>query len=313
MFKPMFVVVAALSILQLTACNGQQGANNKESSMQSTLISTQSSEEKGTRVVKTPNGDVEVPTNPKRVIALYTNIGDMLALGVQPIAAVEYNINHPNYSEKMKGVFTLSNFEPETLMIQEPDLLLLTPDVDSEKMSKIAPTVVIPYINMTLDERVTLVGDVLNKQEEAKQILTDFHKKVEESKTALKQAGIMNKTISIFSPSDSGFLVYGDRWGYGGGVLYSELGFRAPEIVEKEIIGGDQWRDVSLEVLNEYAGDYIIFLGDLTSLKNNSVWESIPAVKEGRVIQFEFNSFIDSDITSSFVQLSLLTEALLNN
>lgn len=308
------VVAVVLSLLLLlTACSGQQ-ENTKAESTQPLSISSKAQGEEETRIVHTPNnGDVEVPANPKRVIGLYTSIGDMLSLGVQPIAAVEYNINHPSYSEKMKGVSVLTSYEPESLMEHEPDLFLLTPDVDADELSKIAPVVSISYTEMTMDERVTLVGEILNKQEEAKQVLADFHEKADEAKSQLKQAGILDKTISIFNPTDSGFWVYGDKWGYGGGILYDALGFRAPELVEKDIIGGEQWRDVSLEVLKDYAGDYILFLGDLNSLKGDPIWESIPAVQQGRVIQFDPILFLDSDILSSFEQMKIITEALLNN
>jgi len=45
-------------------------------------------EENAVRKVSTVRGDVEVPANPKRVIATY-GMGDVLALGVKPVATYD--------------------------------------------------------------------------------------------------------------------------------------------------------------------------------------------------------------------------------
>ncbi len=89
------------------------------------------------------------------------------------------------------------------------------------------------------------------------------------------------------------------------------MGFKAPEIIQNEIIGKDQYRDVSLEVINEYAGDYIIFSGELNELEDNPVWQSIPAVQANHIIPIDYTLFYDIDIYSSGIQLEYLLEKLL--
>lgn len=48
----------------------------------------------------------------------------------------------------------------------------------------------------------------------------------------------MDKTFSIFEGNDNGGAwAYGDKWGRGGDLIYSHMEFKAPEIIQNEIIG----------------------------------------------------------------------------
>ena len=84
------------------------------------------------------------------------------------------------------------------------------------------------------------------------------------------------------------------------------------EIVENEIIAKEQYRDISMEVIQDYAGDYLILSGEIHKLNGNTIWESLPAVKNGRIIPIDFTLFYDIDIYSSCVQLDYLLDAMLN-
>ena len=124
----------------------------------------------------------------------------------------------------------------------------------------------------------------------------------------------MDKKFSIFESSPNGGVwVYGDKWGRGGDLIYSQLGFKAPDVIQNEVIGKDQHREISLETIKNYAGDYIIFSGEIGELANNPVWKSIPAVKEGHVIPIDFTLFYDIDIYSSNAQLDYIMDKLLES
>jgi len=71
--------------------------------------------------------------------------------------------------------------------------------------------------------------------------------------------------------------------------------------------------DVSYEVLPHYAGDYVFrsaFEG-MRDLSDNPVWNNIPAVKEGRLIDMSFGLFFYNDIYSLDKQLDFVVESLL--
>lgn len=293
-------------MLLFAACAPAAQSGTSSSSAGASSASTAA---EGTKIVSTVKGDVEVPLNPQRVISTY-GMGDVLALGVMPVAT--YDVAGTAYAEKVASLPVWSAFEAEEILSYEPDLILVVNDDQYDEVSKIAPTVMVPFTQMTMRERVTFLGEVLGKEAEAEKALADFEEKIASSKQQLEEKGIMDKTFSLFEHSSSGGVwVYGDKWGRGGDLLYSHMGFLAPEVVQNEIIGKDQYRDVSLEAMGDYAGDYIVFCGELNDLEGNPVWESIPAVKAGHIIPIDLSLFYDIDIFSSNVQLDYLMEHLI--
>uniref|UniRef100_UPI0006D2507B ABC transporter substrate-binding protein n=1 Tax=Clostridium sp. NkU-1 TaxID=1095009 RepID=UPI0006D2507B len=263
-----------------------------------------------TRVIKTVHGEVEVPADPQRVIVTYC-MGDVLALGLKPVAT--YDAGGKAYEKEVEGLPVWDKFEAEEILSYDPDLILVVNQEQYDIASKIAPTVWLPFTELSLEERVRFLGEVLNRQDEAEKALENFEQKLKEAKEELAEKQIMDKTVSIFGTDANGSIwVFGDKWGRGGDLIYSHLGFKAPEIVQNEIIAKDQYRDVSMEVIQDYAGDYLILSGDTEELNGNTIWESLPAVKNGRTIPIDFTLFYDIDIYSSSVQLDYLLEAMLN-
>ena len=262
-----------------------------------------------TRVIKTVHGETEVPADPQRVIATYC-IGDVLTLGVKPVAT--YDVTGTAYEKEVAGLPVWDKFEAEEILSYDPDLIIVVNQEQYDAASKIAPTVLLPFTEISLEERVRFLGDVLNRQEEAEKALKNFEQKIKEAKEELAEKQVMDKTVSIFGKDANGSIwVFGDKWGRGGDLIYSQLGFKAPEIVQNEIIAKDQYRAVSMEVIRDYAGDYLILSGDIDELNGNTIWESLPAVKSGRTIPIDFTLFYDIDIYSSSVQLDYLLDAML--
>ena len=261
------------------------------------------------RVIKTAQGNVEIPANPQRVIVTYC-VGDALALGVTPVAT--YDASGAAYAEELEDVPVWEKFEAEELIAYEPDLLIVVNQEQYDIASKIAPTILLPFKEQSMEERVRFMGDALNRQEEAESALKEFSQRLEEVKATLAETKIMEKTFSVIDgDGNGGVFIYGDKYGRGADLLYNHLGLHAPEIVEREIIQGEQYREVSMEVIDDYIGDYIIIAWGLEELEGNKIWESLPAVKDGNVIPVDFNLFFYNDIYSSNVQLDYLKDALM--
>ncbi|WP_099204495.1 AraC family transcriptional regulator [Scatolibacter rhodanostii] len=316
LLKNKAVLASAMSlVLMLSACAPAANTNNSEStpsssvSSQASEIASEAPDSSETRTISTIKGDVEVPANPQRVIATY-GMGDVIALGITPVAT--YDAAGSAYAEKVASLPVWNEFESEEIMSYEPDLILVISDKEYDEASKIAPTVFVPFTELSMDERIAFLGEILNKEDEAKKLLADFNEKITSSKKQLEEKGILSKTFSIFESSSNGSIwVFGDKWGRGGDLVYSHLGLSAPKVIEDEIIAADQYRELSMEVVGDYAGDYIIFSGELGDLETNPVWNSIPAVEAGHIIPIDFTLFYDIDIYSSNVQLDYLMDALM--
>ncbi len=302
------LTVMSLSLL-ISGCSKTSTTDAGSQSLRSS-VEVESSQTGGERTIQTSFGDVKVPETPKRVIATY-GMGDLIALGVKPVAT--YQTSGTAYEKEVADLPVWNQFEAEEIMAFDPDLILVVNQEQYDEVSKIAPTILIPFTQLSMDERVTYLGEILNKQEEAKKALADFKEKIAKAKETLNQRGITSQNFSIFEASSNGGIwVYGDKWGRGGDLLYSQLGLNAPDIIQKEIIAKDQYRELSMESVQDYAGDYIIFSGELGSLLDNPVWNSIPAVKASNVIPINEELFYDIDLYSSGVQLDYLIKALID-
>ncbi|RKD30652.1 ABC transporter substrate-binding protein [Lacrimispora algidixylanolytica] len=304
------VSLTLMSLALLISGCSKTSTNDAINQSLSTSVEAESDQKGGDRTIQTSMGDVKVPAEPKRVIATY-GMGDLLALGVIPVAT--YQADGTAYEKEVADLPVWNQFEAEEIMAFDPDLILVVNQEQYDEVSKIAPTILIPFTQLSMDERVTYLGEILNKEEEAKKALVDFKEKIAKAKETLNQKGIDSQTFSIFDSGSSGSIwVYGDKWGRGGDLLYSQLGLKAPDIIQKEIIAKEQYRELSMESVQDYAGDYIIFSGELGNLADNPVWNSIPAVKAGHVIQIDHNLFYDIDLYSSEVQLNYLMKALID-
>jgi iron complex transport system substrate-binding protein len=311
------MLATALSmLLLLTACGTKIPENNNTATIASPSVTseavdtTESTET--TRIITTVKGDVEVPANPQRVIVHYL-IGDASSLGIVPVG-VSQVLPGAVFEESIKEATDLGSwdFELESVMALEPDLIISVNEGQYEDLSKIAPTVYVPYGTMTTEERITFLGEVLNRQEEAKQALTDYQTKVEAGRTKLKEAGLDNVSVTILQARDDGNSVAGSKHALGV-IAYNELGLLPTETVQKEIIDKDEyWAAPSMEVLADYCGDYIIHLGEVPeAISSNEVWKSIPAVKDGRVVVADTALTYYTDILSSSTLVDTLVDSLI--
>lgn len=303
--KASMMLTAMLGLtLLLSACGGgatstDAGASAQPSPAQSATVQPSGLPEAATRIIHTELGDVEVPANPQRV-ACYTWTGDLLSIGVVPVASDLVN------NGSVKNLLSESSYwhpritsSEETLMAANPDLIIVRSEEEYNTFGKIAPTIVVPY-ETSIEDRMKLFGEVFNKEEEAQEAVDAFYAKVEQYKEDFKSAGIYGKSIALMRPTEDGVFVYGDDWGFGAQLLYTMLDFKIPDTVQTEIIDtGEGVRQVSWEVAATYLeADYIemIFLSEdkeaeRTYIKENKVWNTIDAVKNEKLIEFSVNMY----------------------
>ncbi|OKP87925.1 hypothetical protein A3842_05885 [Paenibacillus sp. P3E] len=327
--KPSLLLTLLLCFtLVLSACSSGTGSSSASgthapvtspsASAGATAATESPAADAQTRTISTVKGDIEVPANPQRVVVLYL-LGDVLALGVKPIGVSDV-YEGAAFEAELKDVQKLGSWfeaSPEVILSLNPDLIIVPSEDTYEALHDIAPTVVVPFETMTAEERVSFIGQVLGKEEEGKKLFEGFHANVEESKQKLQEAGILDHTISIMEGGNdrSMAVVTRKQFGRGSQVIYEYLGMKAPEMVQQKIdsaTGGDG-EPVSFEVLAKYSGDYIFrssYKG-MADLTQDPIWNSIPAVKDGRLLEIDFGLSYYSDIYSLNAQLDYIVESLL--
>ncbi|WP_339311830.1 ABC transporter substrate-binding protein [Paenibacillus sp. FSL k6-2145] len=292
----MFLVL----VIGIIGCSSQadETRENKPSSPVSTEEQTTDSAAE-TQIISFVNGDVEIPTNPQRIVT-QGYLADFLALGVKPVGAPDYELESPYVLDLIEGVADIGRIDGgsvEKILSLEPDLIVTVGGDEklNEQYRKIAPTLIIPYGTYdNVHEEITAFGEILNKQKEAADWLSQFEVKVKSAKDSIQGLVKEGTTFSNFSLFGEDWYINGDGVNRGGQAIYQQLGLKAPDIVQKELI--DQDKDtvtVSEEKLADYAGDYIFLdLSNGGSLDETSpVWSSLDAVKNNRVFKLDGERF----------------------
>lgn len=316
------VVAAALSLmLLLSACSNTPANTSGKNSIPTSAVTTQTSEmeaaepvEEGTRTISTAMGDVEVPVNPKRVVIIFVQ-GDLLALGITPVAT-SFNTGAVFEKETQEiNVIDAFSINEEEIMALDPDLILWNTEDEStyQSLSRIAPTIACDYFGMNYQERLRFLGEIFNRSEKAEELIHAFESKIENAKQKLADEGLSDKSVLCIEKRED---VLAASWlGRGAPLMYDLLGFNAPEKIQEAMKDSKNAHVgrvmLSYEVINEYAGDYILVNGSLDDFGDNNVWKSLPAVKENRVISAPSNMFWFNDTISMNAQIDLILGSIL--
>lgn len=292
------LLLSLASLLLLAACGSSTDKDGNATE-----------ENNGTRLFSTINGDIEIPTHPKRIVT-QGFLPYFIQFGVKPVGAPSWEIEYPHLAGKTDGIVDIGVIDAgavESILSLKPDLIVTVAQEMYEQLSKIAPTIVIPYDavgDVYADTR--LFGSLLGKEEEAEQWLVEFDKKVAESRDKLQAAVKDGETFSLIGAFDKTYYIYGDGIYRGGQAMYKHLGLQPPAIIQQQLMDADKdLIEVSLEVIPDYAGDHI-FLDVSNGSKfdeSEAVWQSIDAVKNGRVYRLNTDIFWPYDPMAVYMQL----------
>jgi len=274
-------------------------------------------EEKSTamKTVQTDKGEVEIPENPKRIISDYY-LGEFLAVGVKQIIVSPYALNNPYLKDDIEGIEPMNITSSETTLEQfsaaKPDLIVTITEADYEKYSKIAPTVYIQDGKRSDDETFEYIASLVGKEKEAKDYIEQFLQKAEEHKQEIQDI-VKDQTVSIVEVWPQQIYTMGSHFARGGRILYDLWDLKAPEKIQKEMVDGDkQYEVVSLEALPEYAGDFVLYGvldgTDPAFVTSSNLWNSLPAVKNGKTLPYEQVSFMHRDPITQSKQLEIFID-----
>ncbi|MFH6645026.1 ABC transporter substrate-binding protein [Streptococcus suis] len=261
----------------------------------------------------------DIPKNPKKVVNFaYSYTGYLLQLGIDVSSySLDLEKNSPAFGDKLKDVPQLTTADTEAIAAQKPDVILVFAGDDNlETLKEIAPVIEITYGKSDYLKMLTDVGQIFGKEKEAQAWLDQWDKKVATAKEELKGLIDTSSTFTVMDFFDKNIFLYGNNFGRGGELVYRALGFAAPAKVQEDIISKEGWFGVSQEALPEYVGDYVLVnVNDKTkeaaaSLKESDIWKNLPAVKNGHVIEIDYNLFYFSDPMSLDLQIDAFVSAI---
>ena len=249
-------------------------------------------------------GEVEIPANPKRIVDLSGNSDILSILGYKVVGtansdAYDYT-KFPSYLEetlsgaKILGYSMQDTMDVEAVMNLNPDLIVISTVQEKmyDALSEIAPTVMIQLEALNWKDDVRALGKVFGKEDVANEWIANYEAKAKEAGDKIKAKYGDDTTYLSFLASGGQFFVF-DGAGFGD-VLYKDLGLAKPE-------GMPEQTDISLPVVT-YEGlaaikaDYIFAIAtdeDLAQLEANSIWNNLPAVKNGNVVILESSPYFN--------------------
>lgn len=249
-------------------------------------------------------GEVEIPANPQRIVDLSGNSDILSILGYKVVGtansdAYDYT-KFPSYLEetlsgaKILGYSMQDTMDVEAVMNLNPDLIVISTVQEKmyDALSKIAPTVMIQLEALNWKDDVRALGKVFDKEDVANEWIANYESKAKEAGDKIKAKYGDDTTYLSFLASGGQFFVF-DGAGFGD-VLYKDMGLAKPE-------GMPEQTDISLPVVT-YEGlaaikaDYIFAIAtdeDLAQLEANSIWNNLPAVKNGNVVILESSPYFN--------------------
>lgn len=249
-------------------------------------------------------GEVEIPANPQRIVDLSGNSDILSILGYKVVGtansdAYDYT-KFPSYLEetlsgaKILGYSMQDTMDVEAVMNLNPDLIVISTVQEKmyDQLSEIAPTVMIQLEALNWKDDVRALGKVFGKEDVANEWIANYEAKAKEAGDKIKAEYGEDTTYLSFLASGGQFFVF-DGAGFGD-VLYKDMGLAKPE-------GMPEQTDISLPVVT-YEGlaaikaDYIFAIAtdeDLAQLEANSIWNNLPAVKNGNVVILESSPYFN--------------------
>ncbi|WP_020006696.1 iron-siderophore ABC transporter substrate-binding protein [Salinicoccus albus] len=296
LFSKLFT--AAIAMIMLTACSSGENEGAEESAGNSSA-----------NTVDTKFGEVDVPEEPQRVVALgWGDAETALALGVEPVGASDWldfggdgvgPWMEDSYEESPEIIGTM---EPdyEQIAALQPDLILDTKSSGDEerydRLSDIATTVGVPegadnYLT-SMEDQVQMIATALHREDEGEALLQEVDTAFEQAAEENPQFEGQTITVAAYDANGFGAYVEGDsRIDF-----VRRLGFETKD--EIEALAEDSFyvslSDEQLELLDADLTVVLPIGVDRSQITDNQLYQQIPSVADGRSV------VLDSDLSNAF-------------
>lgn len=327
--KHFFAIIILVVLMAVLSACSSRGAGNEANAPSPTAAEENQTpeaaqgahEESLTKIVNAPLGDVEIPQNPQRIVT-DGYLPELLVLGLKPVGSTGFELENKVIQDQIEGIQSTGERSLEVILSLEPDLIVtwVSDMAILEQYQKIAPTLSVPYGYFnSIYETIGFLGDALNKKAEGEEWLAGLDQTAAEARAELEGIIEPESTFALMGVFvvDRGFYIYGDGGYRGGEAIYTHLKLTPPRKQQEEMIGKEQYRQISYEVVDEYAGDYIfIDQGAMISEvwgNNEGVWKSLDAVKNNRVMPLDPDLFWGNDPISLKLQIKEIVRMLKEN
>ncbi|WP_071189191.1 iron-siderophore ABC transporter substrate-binding protein [Trichormus sp. NMC-1] len=302
-------ILTAISLLIVTACYSGFYQNTGEIKPKPSALAAEC------RLVKHELGESCVPIQPQRIIVTEQLVLEVvLALGIKPIAAPEptFVANKANFlGNKIAGINYIgkeNQLNIEAIVRLKPDLIIGLYGINPQTyklFSQIAPTVQVKYSQSGWKDSLQQMGDILNKSDVAKKLLTQYQEKLTNIRSLLgDKVEKIKVSVSRFHGQVQ-LPEFRSQYSFPGSIL-AELGISMP-VHQRQLIKSpdDNLVILSLERIDLLDADVLFVAVDpgakelFEKYQNSQLWQTLNVVKNQQVYSVDSSYWIFGNILSA--------------
>lgn len=277
----------------VSGCQGRQEASSSDKTI----------------TVRDAKGEVEIPAEPKRIVDLSGN-SDILSLLGYPVAgtansdAYDYTqlptyLKEPLQGAKILGYSMQDTMDIEGILELHPDLIIISGVQEKmyEQLKKIAPTLMVELAQTDWRQDVNTFARMMQQEDRAASWLKSYDEKAKKAGAAVRKANGEDTTYLALLASGGQLFVF-DAAGIGS-VLYEDMGLKKPANMPRQ--DSISLPVISYEGLADLDADHLIVVGtdaDMKALKKNSIYKSMQAVKNNRVLELPSSPYFNIGYSS---------------
>lgn len=277
----------------VSGCQGRQEASSSDKTI----------------TVRDAKGEVEIPAEPKRIVDLSGN-SDILSLlgysvaGTANSDAYDYTqlptyLQEPLQGAKILGYSMQDTMDIEGILELHPDLIIISGVQEKmyEQLKKIAPTLMVELAQTDWRQDVNTFARMMQQEDRAASWLKSYDEKAKKAGAAVRKANGEDTTCLALLASGGQLFVF-DAAGIGS-VLYEDMGLKKPANMPRQ--DSISLPVISYEGLADLDADHLIVVGtdaDMKALKKNSIYKSMQAVKNNRVLELPSSPYFNIGYSS---------------
>lgn len=277
----------------VSGCQGRQEASSSDKTI----------------TVRDAKGEVEIPAEPKRIVDLSGN-SDILSLlgysvaGTANSDAYDYTqlptyLQEPLQGAKILGYSMQDTMDIEGILELHPDLIIISGVQEKmyEQLKKIAPTLMVELAQTDWRQDVNTFARMMQQEDRAASWLKSYDEKAKKAGAAVRKAKGEDTTYLALLASGGQLFVF-DAAGIGS-VLYEDMGLKKPANMPRQ--DSISLPVISYEGLADLDADHLIVVGtdaDMKALKKNSIYKSMQAVKNNRVLELPSSPYFNIGYSS---------------
>ena len=277
----------------VSGCQGRQEASSSDKTI----------------TVRDAKGEVEIPAEPKRIVDLSGN-SDILSLlgysvaGTANSDAYDYTqlptyLQEPLQGAKILGYSMQDTMDIEGILELHPDLIIISGEQEKmyEQLKKIAPTLMVELAQTDWRQDVNTFARMMQQEDRAASWLKSYDEKAKKAGAAVRKANGEDTTYLALLASGGQLFVF-DAAGIGS-VLYEDMGLKKPANMPRQ--DSISLPVISYEGLADLDADHLIVVGtdaDMKALKKNSIYKSMQAVKNNRVLELPSSPYFNIGYSS---------------